>query len=68
MNGGIFRARYHGRCAECDGPIRPDDEVVYLDGELVHADFGCREQAERERPMTICPLCHLTKPCDCEDD
>ena len=65
MNGGIFRARYHGRCAECDEHIRPGDEVVYLEGDVVHAD--CDEHAEPERPVTICPTCHLTKPCDCED-
>lgn len=63
---GIFRARYYGRCAECDGLISPDEVVVYVDGELVHADHD--EMVTAERPVTICPTCHLTKPCDCEDE
>lgn len=57
----IFRARYSGRCGNCDERIEPGDEVVYLDDVVVHADC---DPPTPERPVTICPTCHLTT-CDC---
>lgn len=65
MNGHIFLARYHGRCAVCDEVIHPLDKIVYVDDEVAHAD--CDEHATPERLVTVCQTCHLTKPCDCED-
>ncbi len=59
-----LRARYSGPCAnDCGVRIEPGDEVVYVDDAVVHAD--CEASPEPERPVTVCPTCHLTKPCDC---
>ncbi|MDA8439397.1 MAG: hypothetical protein M0Z51_11145 [Propionibacterium sp.] len=59
-----FTARYYSRCVECDESIRPGDEARYSDDGVVHET--CPD-AIPERPVTICGSCHLTKPCDCED-
>jgi hypothetical protein len=33
-----FPARFHGTCAECDGVVRPGDEILRrADGDYVHA-------------------------------
>lgn len=32
-----FPARYPGRCTECHEGIEVDDEVTYVDDELLHA-------------------------------
>lgn len=63
--GPVFTARYHGRCAECDEPVRPGDLARYSDDGVVHTT--CPD-AMPDRPVTICDICHLTKPCDCEED
>lgn len=68
-----FRARYEGWCAaECGEPIEVGNDVTYVETHLVHA--WCSDtaadhlrSAASERPVTICPTCRLTKPCDCED-
>jgi hypothetical protein len=67
-----FSARYQGRCDACGEDIYPGQSIRYerdaLDSESgypVHVD--CEEPSPDERPVTICPACHLTMPCDCED-
>ncbi len=58
-----FRARYPGRCAaDCGTRIEVGDEVVYLDDVVIHADC---DTPTPEKPVDICPRCHLTLPCDC---
>jgi len=58
---------YGGRCAaECGEQIRPGDDVVYVEDELVHVD--CEERALRPaREVEVCTSCWLQKPCPCED-
>lgn len=67
----LFRARYAGRCAAgCGEPIEAGDDVTFVDDRLVHvecADRGVPVCGHAPRPVTICPTCHLTRPCDCED-
>lgn len=61
-----FVARFPGRCGACDEAIRVGQSVRYADeGDLIHAD--CEEFPPVERPVTVCPTCHLTVPCGCED-
>lgn len=62
-----FKAKYGGRCAaECGEQIRPGDDVVYVDDELVHLD--CEAQALRPaRVEVVRESCFLVKPCPCED-
>lgn len=60
-----FRARYPGRCGNCDEPIEPGDEVTYVDEDVVHAD--CDTPEPTGRPTPVCPACHLTQPCDCQE-
>lgn len=65
----FFRARYASRCAaSCGNDIESGDDVTYVDDRLAHVE--CSDNltpAPTERPVTICPTCHLTRPCDCED-
>lgn len=62
-----FTARYSSRCAGCDERIEPGDMVVYGGYAVVHAD--CDDtQTETEKEPVVCPSCHLTQPCGCEDD
>jgi len=61
-----FTAKYHGTCGSCTEHITPGERVDYAEDDLVHAD--CEQAAPRERPTTVCPTCHLTRPCDCEAD
>ena len=65
----FFRARYASGCAaDCGGDIEPGDDVTFVDDRLVHVECADHMPAARlEHPVTICPTCHLTKPCDCED-
>ena len=61
-----FTARHRTRCLTCDEDIRPGDEAAWDDGLVVHA--ACLGDERVERVAAICPICHLTKPCDCEDE
>ena len=61
-----FPARYRGHCPRCDESIATGEDVTYEGDDLVHAD--CDEHYERVLAVVICPACHLTKPCGCEDD
>ncbi len=66
MTARTFPARFPGRCAaDCGQRIEPGDDVTYVEDELVHA--GCVDGAPEPRRAPICPACHLTQPCDCED-
>ena len=63
----IFEARYPGRCAnDCGVRIEPGDPVVYVDDDPVHAQ--CEEATATERVLSVCGKCHLTKPCECDDE
>lgn len=55
-----FRARYPGRCAACEEPIRHDDEITYEEGQVVHAD--CERHVPKPQP--ICRGCFLSYPLD----
>ena len=64
-----FPARYAGRCAaDCGRPIEVDDEVGYVDDELVHAD-GCADReadaGRREAKQAACPACFLVHAGEC---
>jgi hypothetical protein len=63
-----FKAKYGGRCAaECGEQIRPGNDVVYVDDQLVHV--GCEERAlTPRRPAVVCTECWLEKPCECDDE
>lgn len=80
-----FVARYEGPCAAgCGVRVRPGDDVVYVDDEVVHAD--CEELAllppyrrgpartDRleelfARPLgVVCGTCFVEKPCRCDDE
>lgn len=64
-----FRARYPGRCVECDDDIEVGDLLRYdEDGHAVHASHtdGASPVWVRRKTDVICPACHLTLPCDCE--
>lgn len=62
-----FVARYLGQCGSCEEEIKPGQEITYDEGDqTVHVD--CDAAAPVERPVTLCPTCHLTKPCDCEEN
>lgn len=61
-----FTARFRGRCyADCGEPIEPGDDVAYVNEHLMHVDCSGLAPREDERPVTICPDCHPTRPCDC---
>jgi len=66
-----FTARYPGRCAACDDPIEPGEALRYdPDEQVVHADCDRptpATAATRRVPAAVCPTCHLTRPCDCEE-
>jgi len=68
----IFRARYPGRCSACGEPIEVDVEALYAEtgthtDVVVHAD--CDDVLERrQRVAPVCDRCHLTKPCECDDE
>ncbi len=66
----LFRARYAGRCAaDCGNDIEPGDDVTFASDLLVHVECSDHMPAASvDRPVTICPTCHLTRPCDCEDE
>lgn len=66
-----FTARYHGTCDACTEHIAPGELVRYaadpLDhesGVLIHDN--CDQTPRHERPVVVCPICHLIRPCDCE--
>jgi hypothetical protein len=62
-----FTARYSSRCAGCDEQIHPGDTVAFGGTSTIHAD--CDDtQTETEKALVVCPGCHLTQPCGCEDD
>lgn len=54
-----FEASYHGTCQGCEHHITPGDIVRYVDGYVEH--HICPVAS---RPVTICPLCFLAKPCE----
>lgn len=62
-----FRARWDSRCGSCHEHIRVDDFVRYENHVLVHDDCGDVYVAP-ERPVTVCPRCFLTRPCEHDDD
>ena len=62
---GIFTALYRSVCGECDEPIRPGDEVGYVDDEFMCASCVGGGRAP-VRTVAVCSTCHLTGPCDCE--
>ena len=61
-----FPARYPGHCTRCDERINIGEPITYDEDDVVHADCDAHYEAA-VRPVAICPTCHLTKPCDCED-
>lgn len=62
-----FVARYESRCAGCDEWIHPGDLVVFGGTSVIHAD--CDDtQSETEKALIVCPSCHLTQPCGCDDE
>jgi hypothetical protein len=62
----VFEARYHGRCADCDDPIRPGDFVRFRDDDdlLIHDDCDDARPPEPTHPAT-CPTCHLAHAGEC---
>jgi len=58
-----FAAKFKSSCGECDGRIKPGDQVEYnLVNELVHT--FCPEGPE-VAPVSrkgLCPECHLELP------
>ena len=61
----LFEARFPGWCGSCEEAIRVGQSVYYQAGVLLHGD--CEASAPVERPVAVCPDCHLTQPCGCED-
>lgn len=61
-----FMAKYPGECPDCDGSIRPGDEVTYsADNKVVHVECS----GDAPAPVAvICPRCNLQKPCDCDEE
>lgn len=61
-----FPARYPGRCGVCDGPIRPGQEVTYVEDELAHG--ACPQPTALADP---CPRCFMVPAangsCGCDD-
>lgn len=58
-----FTAKYHGVCADCDGPVVPGELIQYNDDkQVVHN--SC---TTRERDGVTCPKCFMQKPCECMD-
>lgn len=61
-----FAARYAANCGHCYGRITPGDDVRYDEDRLVHDD--CQAGFEEfDATAKVCPSCHLTLPCGCED-
>jgi hypothetical protein len=64
---GTFAARYPGTCAACSERIAVDDDVRYVDDELLHDDCatdGPPPPPRRvERPL--CPACYLVHVGEC---
>lgn len=68
-----FTARYPGRCGDCGERIEPGQRVVYTatyrgDDQVVHADCddGGLGPMPEPRTVTVCKLCNLVQPCDCD--
>lgn len=61
-----FFARFPGVCDACGGPIEKGSEVAYA-GEKVLVHATCPEEVPA-RQAPVCDTCHLTKPCDCEEN
>jgi hypothetical protein len=58
-----FEAKYAGRCAAGD-PIRPGDEVAYVDEQLVHATCADHPPPARREPA-VCPSCWTVHRGEC---
>ena len=61
----LFAARFPGWCGSCGEAVREGQLVYYAAGDLLHAD--CASCAPVKWSAVICPTCHLTQPCGCED-
>ena len=62
-----FPARYPGTCGHCYGLFVAGVLIRYDEDRLVHND--CQSGFEEfDATAKICPTCHLTLPCGCEDD
>ena len=54
------------RCVACADVIETDDEVRFVDDEIIHDE--CTDVGVESDPVpAVCPLCHLTS-CDCESE
>jgi hypothetical protein len=69
-----FRAKYPGRCAQCEEVIEQGDLLDWTDDAQVVHD-GCIESVERNafrlKPRETCPRCFtekaVTGACLCDD-
>ena len=48
----VFKAKYYGICADqnCEEKIKPNDECVYVDGQVIHASCATGLAPERNWP------------------
>ena len=60
-----FTARYEGTCFECREPIAIGDLIRYdVNDDIVHSTH--RGASTPERPVVICAVCWLVRPCECD--
>lgn len=61
-----FVAQYWGTCGVCHESIKPGQMARYGPGTIgvVHDDCDNPDGEPPERPVTVCPICHLTQPCE----
>lgn len=66
-----FKAKYDGICSECKEPIYKDDELDWVDKQVVHAD--CLQDALKEHvDRPTCPKCwqvlSVAGACGCDPE
>lgn len=59
-----FRAKYPGRCAECDGDIEIEDHLDWNRDEsvAVHAECARAPRQSQIKPRETCPRCFMEIP------
>lgn len=62
-----MKARRDSRCPGCGDRIREGEEITATDDGWVHLDCGGTPTITTRKPVSVCPTCHLTTPCECED-
>jgi hypothetical protein len=62
-----FPARFDGACAaQCENRVHPGDPVVYVDGQLMHAECAPEPEPTDKTEPAVCGVCWRVQPCRCD--